>query len=84
MCYDTRPSFVVIPKCQFCGAQNCIAHKKYTDRCEECGYRYHRYASYKSQQRKKPTLKRQVLIDRIVEEYKVFKQLGFKVPRDIE
>lgn len=70
--------------CEFCGVSNCLAHKKYTDRCEECGKRYTRYSNYKSLQRSNPTSARQVLLDRLVDDYRIFKQAGYKVPRDIQ
>ena len=73
----------LIGRCNFCGKQNCIAHRKYLDRCEECGKRYNRYKSYKSLQRSDYTNKRQLKLDAIVDEYRHFKRLGFKVPRDI-
>lgn len=69
--------------CRFCGRKDMIAHKKYTDRCVDCGKDYARYKSYQSLQRSKPTMKRQILLDRIIEDYKLRKQAGLKVPRDI-
>ena len=75
---------VLIARCEYCGKMNCIAHNKYTDRCEECGKRYARYSNYKSLQRSRPTVKRQFLLDNIILEYRDLKFAGFKVPRDIE
>ena len=69
--------------CRFCGVSNCLAHKKYTDRCDECGRRYTKYSNYKSLQRSNPTSARQVLLDRLIDDYKVLKQAGYRVPRDI-
>lgn len=78
------PGFVVIAKCEYCGTPNCIAHKKYVDRCEDCGKRYHRYMSYKSQQKSNPNWKREHKLEEIRLEYKELKRLGCKVPRDID
>lgn len=80
---STSPSHILLAKCEFCGYLNCIAHKKYVDRCEECGKRYARYSSYKSLQRSDPTAKRQRLLDKIIDEYKDLRFSGHKVPRDI-
>lgn len=76
-------SHILLAKCPFCGYQNCIAHKKYTDRCEECGKRYTKYSNYKSLQRSNPTLKRQRLLEKIIDEYRDLRRSGHKVPRDI-
>lgn len=70
--------------CSFCGVANCLSHKKYHDRCEECGRWYTKYSNYKSLQRSNPTSARQVLLDRLVDDYKILKQAGYKVPRDIQ
>lgn len=70
--------------CPYCGRNDVPEHHKYPDRCLECGKDYHKYKSYQSQQRKSPTAKRQVLLDRIIEDYKLRKQAGLKVPKDIE
>jgi transposase-like protein len=78
-----NPSHVLLGRCPFCGLPNCIAHKKYTDRCEECGKRYTKYSNYKSLQRSNPTFKRQLLLDKIIDEYKDLKHSGYRVPRDI-
>lgn len=69
--------------CSFCGRDDVTPHKKYSDRCVDCGKTYAQYTSYKSLQKTKPTLKRQVLLDRIIEDYKIAKKAGLKVPRDI-
>lgn len=73
-----------LKRCPFCGAPNCAAHKKYTDRCVDCGKRYARYTSYKSQQRKDFSIKRERQLDKIVTEYKDLKLGGYKVPHDIK
>ena len=77
-------SNILIAYCPYCGKVNCIAHSKYVDRCEECGKRYHKYASYKSQQKNNPNWKRERKLEEIRLEYKDLKRLGFKVPKDIE
>lgn len=69
--------------CKYCGSEDSEQHAKYTDRCKTCGERYNRYTAYKSQQKKNPTVKRQVLLDNICKEYRHLKARGFKVPRDI-
>lgn len=76
-------SHILLAKCPFCGDINCIAHKKYTDRCEECGKRYTKYSNYKSLQRSAPTIKRQRLLDKIIDEYRDLRNAGYNVPRDI-
>ena len=75
---------IILERCEYCGLRNCQAHKKYADRCEECGKRYHRYTSYKSQQKSKPNWKREHKLEEIRLEYKDLKEQGYKVPRDIE
>ena len=75
---------LVLDKCSYCGMKNCIAHKKYVDRCDECGKRYHRDTSYKSQQKSNPNWKREHKLEEIRLEYKELKQQGFKVPKDFE
>lgn len=76
-------SHILVPKCRYCGKVNCIAHAKYVDRCEECGKRYHKYTSYKSQQKTRPNWKREQKLEEIRLEYKELKALGYKVPKDI-
>lgn len=76
-------SYILIAGCSFCGRGNCVAHRKYTDRCEECGKRYAKYQSYKSLQRSAPTAKRAALLDELVIEYRLLKRQGYKVPKDI-
>ena len=44
--------------CKFCGKTNCEPHKKYVDRCVECGKRYTKYSNYKSLQKTSPSFKR--------------------------
>lgn len=80
---ERRVGHIILAKCEFCGKLNCIAHKKYVDRCEACGKRYAKYSSYKSLQRSVPTHKRQLLLNNILAEYITLKQAGYKVPRDI-
>lgn len=75
---------IILKRCNFCGLQDCEAHKKYQDRCIDCGKRYTKYSNYKSLQRSAPTLKRQRLLDKLVDEYKDLRFSGHKVPRDIE
>lgn len=75
---------IILEKCLYCGTRNAVAHKKYTDRCEDCGKRYHRYTSYKSQQKSKPSWKREAKLEEIRLEYKELKERGCKVPNDIE
>lgn len=82
--YNIPLSHILIPKCPFCGCQDCIAHKKYTDRCEECGKRYTKYSSYKSLQNKQFTVKRARLLEKIVAEYLDLRDAGYKVPRDLQ
>lgn len=77
-------SHILLPKCQFCGRINCLAHKKYTDRCEECGKRYTKYSSYKSLQNKCFTTKRARLLEKIISEYIDLRNAGYKVPRDLQ
>lgn len=84
MHHDSNLSFILIPKCEYCGRFNVIAHKRYTNMCEDCGKRYHKYSSYKSQQRTNPTTKRDILLADLVEEYKALKARGYKVPKDIK
>lgn len=74
----------IIATCSFCGMHNVKCHKKYTDRCEECGKRYTKYANYKSMQKSSPTTKRAKLLEGIIQDYKILKQAGYKVPRDIK
>lgn len=75
---------VVLERCPYCGLMYCVAHKKYVDRCEECGKRYHKYTSYKSQQKKRPSFKREHRLEELRYDYMQLKQAGFKVPRDFE
>lgn len=77
-------SFILIPKCSYCGKANCITHKKYVDRCEDCGKRYHRYMSYKSQQKVKYNWKREAKLEEIRGEYAELRERGYKVPREFE
>lgn len=70
-------------ECKFCGAKGCLPHKKYVDRCVECGKRYAKYSSYKSLQRSDPTAKRGRRLEAIMVEYQELRSLGYKVPRDI-
>lgn len=74
----------ILNHCAFCGRYDIAAHKKYTDRCVDCGKTYTKYSNYKSLQKSKPTMKRQALLDRIIEDYKIAKRAGLNVPRDIE
>ena len=78
-----RLSFIPLPQCPCCGAVNTIAHLKYTDRCETCGARYARYMTYKSLQKKNPTESRAILLEDLKDEYRYYKRMGFKVPKDI-
>lgn len=71
-------------KCEFCGLTDCTPHKKYTDRCDECGRRYTKYSSYKSQQRVKFSAKRAKLLAHIEAEYIDLRNAGHKVPRDLQ
>ena len=77
-------SHILIAKCEFCGLQNCIAHKKYVDRCEKCGKRYAKYSSYKSQQKTHFTTARAKLITKIEAEYIDLRNAGYKVPKDLQ
>lgn len=81
---SSKASWVLLAKCEFCGKPDCISHKKYLDRCEECGKRYTKYSNYKSMQRSAPTPARQRLLDDIVDEYKTLRRLGYKVPRALQ
>jgi len=74
---------VLLGKCDFCGKLNCVAHRKYYDRCVDCGKRYAKYSNYKCLQKKSYTCRRQNALDDIIEEYRALKRQGFKVPRDI-
>lgn len=74
----------VLTECKFCGVRSCVAHKKYTDRCEECGKRYAKYSSYKSLQRSDYTEKRQRRLEELILDYQMLKRNGYKVPRDIK
>lgn len=75
---------IILEKCEYCGLKNCVAHKKYVDRCEHCGKRYHKYTSYKSQQKSKPNFKREHKLEEIRYDYQQLKRAGYKVPKDIE
>lgn len=75
---------VTLQKCNFCGKANCEAHKKYQDRCDECGRRYTRYATYSSLQRKSFSAKRAKLLSKIEAEYIDLRNAGYKVPRDLQ
>ena len=75
---------MIITECKFCGARETEVHQKYTDRCLDCGRTYGQYKNYQSLQRSKPTASRQALLDQLTFDYKVRKQAGYKVPRDIE
>ena len=77
-------SHILLPKCEFCGRVDCIAHKKYTDRCEECGKRYAKYSSYRSLQRKEYSGKRAALLVKLEAEYIDLRNAGYKVPRDLQ
>lgn len=70
--------------CRFCGKEDYEPHKKYTDRCVECGKRYTKYSNYKSLQKTRPTFKRAKLLLDIVEEYENLKLQGYRVPRDLQ
>ena len=74
---------ILIGKCEYCGRLNCTAHRKYTDRCEECGRRYARFMDYKSRLRNKYTNRGQIMLDKVVDEYKILLRKGYKVPRQI-
>ena len=73
----------MLAQCNFCGAIHCKPHKKYVDRCDTCGKRYARYATYKSLQRSDPQAKRGRRLEAIMVEYQELRKLGYKVPRDI-
>jgi len=79
----SEPSMILVPYCPFCGATNAIGSKKYPDRCEDCGKRYHRYTSYKSQQKRSYNAKREQAIQDLVDFYYAKKRQGYKVPKDI-
>lgn len=80
----TNANRVILQTCNFCGKTECEAHKKYVDRCEECGKRYAKYSSYKSLQRTQFTAKRARLLEKIEAEYIDLRNSGYKVPRDLQ
>ena len=71
-------------RCDYCGRENCLSHKKYYDRCVECGNRYSKYTSYKSQQRTKYSGSRAALLSKLEAEYIDLRDAGHKVPRDMQ
>ncbi len=73
-----------LKRCAFCGRRGVEAHKKYRDRCEDCGKLYVRYQSYKSQQKREYSAKRQAQLEKIITEYQDRKDAGYKVPHDIQ
>ena len=81
---------IVLPKqkpgllttCPCCGMRCVEAHSKYTDRCVECGRRYSRFANYKWKA-KQGNDKAQRALDEVILEYRMLKQAGYKVPKDI-
>lgn len=75
---------IKLQKCEYCGSVDCNAHKKYVDRCEECGKRYTKYSSYKSLQKKSFNAKRAKLITKLETEYIDLRNAGYKVPRDLQ
>ena len=75
---------MIISRCPFCGMTNCEAHKKYSDRCVDCGKRYTKYSNYKSLQKSDFKFKRQAKLEEIIRDYQILKQAGYKVPRDLQ
>ena len=74
---------ILLGKCEYCGRLNCTAHRKYVDRCEECGRRYARFMNYKSYLKQNYTNKGQIRFDAVVDEYRALMHKGYKVPRTI-
>lgn len=74
---------VLLGKCEYCGRLNCMTHRKYIDRCEECGKRYARLMNYKSELKNRYTNKGQIRLDKVVDEYRALMYKGYKVPRAI-
>lgn len=72
---------IMLKKCPYCGLENCEAHKKYNDRCKECGGRFARYSSYTSLQKKEFKAGRAKLLAKIEAEYIDLRNAGHKVPR---
>ena len=70
--------------CKFCGKTNCEPHKKYVDRCVECGKRYTKYSNYKSLQKTSPSFKRAHKLEEIILEYRELQRHGYKVPHDLK
>lgn len=73
----------MIAHCPCCGMNFVDRHSKYADRCVDCGKRFSRYANYKYRARQGDT-KAERLLDQIVLDYKILKQAGYKVPKDIK
>ncbi len=78
----TKPLEVCV-YCAYCGKTNTYAHRKYKDRCVDCGDLYNKYTSYKAKYAKTPNDASRRKLYQIVVIYKDLAAKGYKVPKDI-